>query len=734
MNRRVFIKTSLTVVGSLMVKFSVQAEEKLPLTKSEKPVFNPMGFIEITSNNVVKFQLTKIEMGQGVGTSYLTIIGEELDVSPSNIMLISPQYNNQTQEIYHKINAAITGGSSSVRAGWKPLREAAATTRQLLLQAAANYWRLSVEQCFCDNGSVKNKINNAVFNFGDLTEAAATLPMPEQLKLKDQSQFRFIGKRQKSYMHHNIVTGQQQYGIDIFLKNMKYASIKHCPTITGTVTSFNEKEIRALNGVVDVLIIPRKQLIQHAKKGDPLDDASIREGIAIIATSTWAALNAVKKLNIVWRHTIDKYSNKTLEEKCLGMLNTVGKVLNTHGVPSEQFNNAHDVMESVYQCPYVSHHYMEPLNAIAHVQGKNCEIWAGTQSPSRDRFAISNALNLNQENININVQATGGAFGRKFNPDFTLEAAYLSQKIGCPVKSLWSREEEISCGQQSDYEIQKFSVALDKQNRITGYQWQSVISGKWVSEINLYLIHIPHFLLSFQRRDKTLNLAPWRAVQTARTNLGVECFIDELAHRGKQDPIQYRLSLLEHPVLLPGLSKDEEWILDFSTKYRARYQTLLKYLQSNSDLQSSEEPGRGKGIAVGNYGGSTIVQVADITVIGSICKINKITSIVSCGIVIDLSGAEQQISGSIIWTLNALFMPSTQFDSSQVTQTNFNDSPLIRMPQIPTLETTFIDSEEAPTGLGEPAVCSLAPAILNALFSATGKRVRTRQLADFTLK
>ena len=643
-------------------------------------------------------------------------------------------HNNQTKDIYHKINAAITGGSSSVKAAWKPLREAAATTRQLLLQVAANYWRLSVEQCFCDNGKVKNSINKAVFNFGDLVEVVATLPLPEQVKLKDKSQFRFIGNRQKSYMHQDIVKGQQKYGIDIVLEKMKYASIKHSPTITGTVKSFNEKEIRMLSGVTDVLVIPRKQLIQHAKKGDPLDDASIREGIAIIATSTWTALSAVKKLDVVWEHTIEKHSNKSLEEKCLRLLEVDGMVLNKHGTPKEQFDNAHAILSSIYQCPYVSHHYMEPLNAIAHVQDNNCEIWAGTQSPGRDRYAISNALNINQENININVQATGGAFGRKYNPDFTLEAAYLSQKTGHPVKSLWSREEEVSCGQQSDYEIQKFSVALDEQNRIMGYQWQSVISGKWVSEINLYLIHVPHFLLSFQRRDKTLNLAPWRAVQTARTNLGVECFIDELAYRVNQDPIEYRLSLLEQPVLLPKLSTDNQWIIEYSTKYRARYQTLLRHLQGNKVLEKPKESGRGIGIAVGNYGGSTIIQVADITITGRNCKINKITSIVSCGIVIDLSGAEQQIAGSIIWTLNALFMPSTQFNNSQITQSNFNDASIIRMSQIPELDTTFIESDEAPTGLGEPAVCSLAPAVLNAIFSATGRRVRTRQLAEFTLQ
>jgi isoquinoline 1-oxidoreductase beta subunit len=734
MDRRTFIKTSLTSAGGIMVTFTAPASPMAKLSKKGEVTLTPMGFIEISPDNTIKFQLTKLEMGQGVGTSYLTIVAEELDVFPDAIHLVATQYNHKTHDLYHKINWGITGGSSSVRSGWLPLREAAATTKQLLLQAAAKFWKIPIQQCVAVNGKVTNKANNHFFSYGDLTALAATLPTPTNVQLKKKEHFRFIGKSQKSYLHQDIVTGKQKYGIDFVIAGMKYATIKHCPTISGKVKSFNEKEVRGLSGVSDVLVLSRDYLIRNAKNGDPLDDASMREGVAVIANSTWAALDAVNKLKVEWQHNIEKHTNKSLEAICLEMLQTVSKPLMTHGNPFEQLDSADTVVSEVYQCPYVSHHYMEPLNAVVSISEGKCEVWAGTQSPVRDVFAISNALSIKPENIKVNVQATGGAFGRKYNPDFTLEAAYLSKQIKQPVRLLWSREEEVSCGQQADYELQKFSVALDEDKNITAYQWQSVISGKWVSELNLYLVHVPNFHLSRKKRDKTLNLAPWRAVQKARTNLGVECFIDELADYVKQDPIKYRLALLEETVKLPKLSKEHQWIIDHSTSYRTKYQLLLKELQKREVLSKNIEVGRGQGVALGYYSGSTIIQVVDLTIIEDICKINKITSIVNCGIVVDLSGAEQQIEGSIIWALNALFMPVTQFKDSQITQSNFDDAPLLRTHQIPPLETNFIDSDDQPTGLGEPAVCSLAPAVLNAIFSATGNRIRKRQVTQFQLE
>jgi isoquinoline 1-oxidoreductase beta subunit len=734
MDRRTFIKTSLTSAGGIMVTFTAQTSGMEKLAKNNKIPLSPIGFIEISPDNTIKFQLTKLEMGQGVGTSYLAILAEELDVFPEDIHLVATQYNHKTHDLYHKINWGITGGSSSVRAGWLPLREAAAMTKQLLLQAAANFWKVPIQQCAAVNGQVTNQANNHFFSYGDLTALAATLPAPTNVQLKKKEQFRFIGKSQKSYLHQDIVTGKQKYGIDFVIAGMKYATIKHCPTISGKVKNFNEKEVRALSGVSDVLVLSRDYFIRNAKNGDPLDDASVREGVAVIANSTWAAFNAVSKLKVEWQHDIEKQSNKSLEATCLEMLKTVSKPLMTHGNPFEQLESANTVVSEIYQCPYVSHHYMEPLNAVASISEGKCEIWAGTQSPVRDVFAISNALNIKPEHVKVNVQATGGAFGRKYNPDFTLEAAYLSKQIKQPVRLLWTREEEVSCGQQGDYELQKFSVGLDENKQITSYQWQSVISGKWVSELNLYLVHVPNFHLSRKKRDKTLNLAPWRAVQKARTNLGVECFIDELAHHVKQDPLKYRLTLLEEPVRLAKLPKEHQWVIDFSTSYRTKYQLLLKELQKGDILSKNLEVGRGQGIALGYYSGSTIIQVVDLTIIDNICKINEITSIVNCGIVVDLSGAEQQIEGSIIWTLNALFMPATQFKDSQITQSNFNDAPLLKMNQIPPLNTHFIDSNEQPTGLGEPAVCSLAPAVLNAIFAATGKRIRNRQITQYELR
>ncbi|MDG1752053.1 MAG: molybdopterin-dependent oxidoreductase, partial [Thalassotalea sp.] len=638
MKRRAFLKSTLTGAGSLIINFRGVAKDALELSKSSMG-FNPCGYIEIKPNNHILLQLTKLEMGQGVGTSYRTLVAEELNTKPELIELESVVYQPSTKALYHKINYAITGGSSSVRAAWQPLREAASATRQLLIQAAIKFWKIQPEQCQFQDGLITNILTQKTLTFGDLIPLAANLPLPKNLQLKLKKDFRFIGKRQNSYLDEAITRGAHHYGIDMTVPNMKYAVIKHCPTISGVISKIEKDAVLAISGVERIVKIPRMALTHKAKKGDPLDDASLREGVAVIATSTWAALNAMKKLNVEWRHSIALHNNQSLQEQSIAMLDKGTAPFLSHGNVELAKVNATSRFSRIYECPYTAHHYMEPLNAIADVNKDKCRLWAGTQSPARDTYAISTALGIHEDNILINVLPTGGAFGRKYNPDFTLEAAYLSQKIGAPVRNLWSREEEISCGQQSDYEVQRFSVTLNEQHEITSYTWQSIISGKWVSELNLYFVHIPNVELSFQRREKTLNLAPWRAVQKARTNLGVECFIDELAYQLKNDPISFRSNLLATEIKLPDLDGNQQWMIETSNNIRPKYLNLLgqvkKLVQWNKP--KTKLKGQGRGIAMGYYGGTAILQVVDITMKDNQCIINHITSLVDCGIVVDVS-------------------------------------------------------------------------------------------------
>lgn len=728
MDRRTFIKLSVASSGGLLISVNSWANHaKSKIGTSLKPNF----YLVIKPDGEVEFHLTKLEMGQCPGIGYRAMVADELDIDIDKVTMLQTQYNASTVDAYNHINGSTTGGSRSIRLGWQPIREAAATGRILMQKAAAKTWKIPETQCITENGIVINRANNQQLTYGELVPIAATLTVPKEVKLKTLDEYRYVGKKQQNYLSEDIVRGNLTYGIDLEIPNLHYAALNRAPQIDATVKSINSTKAEKYPGVVAIVHLPLESVSSKKADDNAIEEAGFREGVAVVATSSWAAFNAAKMLDITWESSLPEHNNQTLKNYCRDCLVKDEEVIFQLGNSQSEFDKQSNQFSMNFEVPYVTHHYMEPLNATAIVSDNECELWAGTQNPDRDASSISAVLEIPKSKMKVNVLPTGGSFGRKFNPDFTIEAALIAQKTKLPVKVTWTREDETRFGQQGDYEYQQYDAALDQHGQIKAYNWKTISSEGWGWGYNPYLAHVENQKLSMHVREKTLNLAPWRAVSLARSNGGMEGFVDELAYQQKQDPLEYRLAMLQQPMNLDSVNEDQQWVKGMYEDLRKRYAIMLSEVAKKADWDRSREKGRGLGIAAGHFSQTVVAQVADVSVSDGKCKINKITTLVDCGLVVNPNTAEQQVRGSTIWGLNTLFKPETHFENTAITQSNFHETPVLLMHEIPEMDIHFMESDKNPTGLGEPSVCAIIPAVLNAIRAASGTRIEKRRVDQY---
>ncbi|WP_422359700.1 molybdopterin cofactor-binding domain-containing protein [Reichenbachiella sp.] len=725
-SRREFLKVSSLAGGGFMLALSVPGMAKLAQSGGEADFTELNHFLSIDLDGNVIFQLTAHEMGQGSGTGLPMILAEELGADWSKVKVNRAGYDKK----YIGVIRETTGGSGTIQDHWDLMRRMGATAREMLKSAAANQWEVSVDQLEVEEGWVIEKGTSRKISFGELAETASKLEAPEEVEFKKPADFKIVGQSVRNLITESVVAGDANYGINVDLPNMVYASIEKCPVYKGKLKSFDDTEALKVNGVTQVLAMPALE---------PAEDMNhIQEGVVVIANSTWAAFKGRKALKIEWNLGENASNdNKKIEEGFAKAGEQFGKPVYTQGNYEKlKVEDGYREIEATYINPHQAHALMEPMNATAHYDGDKCQIWVGAQNASSVVLNVAKAVGIPDDKIEVHTQNSGGSFGRRYYPDTSIEAAYISKQIEQPVKLTWTREDGIQHDYFHPFQESRFSAKL-KEGEFSGMQVKLIKSVDYGSGDHLWEHPYPvdHLDTYLNAVDGLVHQGAWRSVQVHSSSMGKECFIDEVAIELGKDPVAMRKELLAKEIetvkfnrpTREGQKPFDEVVKEFRTTLRKNYTSVLNYVEQNQLWEKAKSTGVGRGFAMEDFFADTvcahIVEVekgnSDLGI-----RIKKITSVLDCGIVVNPHFGRGQVEGSIIWALSALKYGGIDIKNGVVQQRNFHNNKLLRIDEVPEIEVHFVPSEEPPTGLGEPATPPLAPAVLNAIFDATGRRIR----------
>ena len=701
--RRDFIKVcSFSTAGLFLVAYipSGCAESE---SDYDPTILSPNAFIKIDSNGIVTVFVHRSEMGQGVQTSLPMIVAEELEVNWRDIRVeqadADEKYGNQS-----------TSGSNSIRISFEPFRIAGATAKYMLITAAAAKWKISSNDCYAENGFVINKLNSTKFSFSELVKDAAKLPVPQNVKLKDPKDYRIVGKRIKRLDTPGKLYGIAKFGMDVSIPGMVYAVVKRPPNFEGSVKSYNPSKAKALKGVIDVI--------------------QIKSGIAVIADSTWNAINGRDLVEIEWDSgPHSRVNNESIRNSFLAELNNPGTQIEKIGQP-EEINSADLInIDAVYELPFLAHAPMEPVNCVADVKNDKAEIYAPTQNPQslqRDiskmlgfENIITRVLGIKNKNVIVHVTLLGGGFGRKLHSDFGLEAAEISKVIGKPVKLTWTREDDMKNGQFRPASMHKLNGAVDKSGKTVLFS-HHVIGPSIDAQLTNTLpdnpqdydlvggttnlpYNIPNLKISATNVNTPVPIWYWRAVYNSQNPFVVESFIDELAISAKKDPIDFRLEMMDP---------------------NSRLTEILKLIREKSNWNQTLPESSGRGIAVSACYGSYSAQVAEVTVKNNRIKVDRVVCAIDCGLVINPDTVEAQLEGAIVFALTAALKGEITIKDGGVQESNYYDYPILTYDETPIIEIHYVRNDYNVGGVGEVGIAACAPALCNAIFNATGKRLR----------
>jgi isoquinoline 1-oxidoreductase beta subunit len=691
--RRDFLRVGILGGSTLAIAFRFE-----DLTAAEGKSFAPNSWIRIEPDDTVVLTIGKSEMGQGVRTSLAMILADELEAEWRSVRLVQaepgPQFSNLG-----------TGGSFSVRGSWRALRRAGATAREMLVSAAAQRWKVDRTSCRAERGAVIHAATNRRLTYGQLTTIAATLPVPTQAPLKPIGDLRIVGQPTKRIDGPAIVTGTAKYGLDVKVPGMRYATIIRPPVLGGSVKSFEK----------------RANVIR------------IKSGIAVVGDSTWAALKARDAVHVEFDagphgdFSSEKHAKRLVEAaKQPGYL--LRKVGDSVGDPS---------LTATYIYPFYAHAPVETMNCVADVRGDRCEIWAPTQAPNNVQSEVAKLLGISPAAVTVHVTLIGGGFGRRLGWDYALEAAEVSKAIGAPVQVMWTRADDMKHGYFQAASLHQLSGRFDDQRKLVAWTHKKVSSlhnaRGWPSESELNdpgyyrdsaswgVYDIPYNIPSIETRyvrvDTHVPIGPWRAVFSPSSTFARECFIDELAHEVAADPIDFRLQLLEGP--------DQVQAGDLTID-RVRLRRVLEILRTRSNWKAPLPAGTGRGVACNVYDGETHVgYVAEVSVTRDAIRVRRIVCVIDCGLIVNPLGIESQVEGGVIWGLSSALKGAITFRDGAVEQSTYGDFSVLRIDETPTIEVHLVPSRgDTPFGMGETTVPPIVPAVVNAIFAATGKRVR----------
>ncbi len=695
-SRREFLAVGVAAGAGLVIGFYLPHGRK----NISGNAFSPNAFLKITPDNKVTIVVARSEMGQGVRTALPMILAEELEADWKQIEIeqagASTLYGDQT-----------TGGSSSVRTTWDPMRKAGAAAREMLISAAALDWGVARASCKAENGAVLHAASNRRATYGELSGKAATLAVPTDVPLKQVKDYKIIGKPMPRFDTPAKVNGTAEYGIDFHLPNMKYAVLVRCPVMGGKVASFNDKESRKIAGVSYV---------------GKLTDASI----AVVADSVWAAMEGRRTLQVTW----DEGPNKDLNSAAI--MQSLREAIGKKGVTLYSAGDASKPtgrrLEAAYELPLMAHAPMEPGNATAHFQGSKCEVWAPTQVPQDVRDSVAEAVGLDSDNVKVNVLLMGGGFGRRLEHDYAVEAAQVSKAINGPVKVIWTREDDMRNSVYRPASYHKLSAVLDGQGWPASFTHHLVapsISAQKgqpgeggvdpdLKDEAALVYSLPNALLEFIEVQTPVPLGWMRSVYALQAAFASECFIDELAAAAGKDPLAYRMHLL---------AKDEG-IKYFDSNWRTDRMRGVLQLAADKAGWGTAAAGHFQGLACFGCFGTYAAQVVELSMENNQPHIHRVVGALDCGQVVNPNILEQQIQGGVIYALCNALRARITIEKGRVVQGNFDDYAPLRMNEIPAVEAHFVESTEQPTGAGEPPIPPLAPAICNAIYAATKKRIR----------
>ncbi len=712
LDRRSFFRiTALAGGGFMLGTWNGEAAETVAGT------FSPNAYIRITPQGLVTILSKNPEIGQGIKTSLPMIIAEELDVPWEKVTV------EQAPVDQAAFGNQMAGGSMSTPSNYDRLRRMGAIARTMLVQAGADKWKVPVEECEAVAGEVVHKPTGRKLTYGALATAASKLPVPDgkTVALKKVEDFKLLGKRVPGVDNPKIVTGQPLFGIDQKQPGMKYAAYVRCPVFTGKVKEANLDEVKKLPGVVDVFVIEGTG-----------DHYGLLPGVAIIANDTWSAFKAKDALKVTW-DADTKESFKAHAAKAAEAMPQKGSEIRKTGDPV--FPDDGKTIEASYHYPHLAHANLEPQNCTAVFKDGAIEMWAPTQNPGGGIDGIAKALGIPKEKVKVHMTRIGGGFGRRLMGDFMIECAVIAQKLnGTPVKVTWTREQDLGHDYYRAGGWHRFRGRVDDEGKLATWADHFVTfglnndqrtgNGADLGGDEFPSRFVPNLLLERTIIPSNTPLGWWRAPGSCALAWAIQCFIDEMAHAAKKDALEFRLTLLGEDREVPPSGGR-------GTPYNAtRMKGVLKLVAEKSGWGEKLEKGRGRGIAFHFSHLGYVAVVADVTVSkdGKL-KVNKLSAAVDVGPIMNLSGAENQVEGSMLDGLSAAWFQEILVENGQVQEGNFAEYPLLTIQDAPQVEMHVVKSDFPPTGLGEPALPPTAPAICNAIFAATGKRVRTLPLA-----
>ncbi|MDX2301650.1 MAG: molybdopterin cofactor-binding domain-containing protein [Microscillaceae bacterium] len=730
LDRRSFLKASTLAGGGLLLSFSWLASSQTSAAAAlgmPEEWFELNGFLKIAENGLVTIMSPNPEIGQNVKTSMPMLVAEELDVNWDHVVVEQAPLNTAI------FSRQLAGGSQSIRVGWQPLRTAGASARQMLIEAAAKAWNVPPTEITTEAGVLYHKKSGKSAEYGKMASAAAKIPVPKEVKLKDRKDFKIIGTSRKNVDGKKIVTGQPLFGLDYRKEGMLIAMMVHAPAFGMKLKSVDDSKAKSMPGIKDVFTV--KTYLEEGYTKHMFDVASFNEYVVVLGNTTWEVMNAKKALKVEWEPMAEfsepfKYftgemmtrkvpagleNTETHKNQMTEMASKPAKVVRKDGDPETAFKNASQIIERTYTAPYLAHNCMEPMNFFAHVTEDKAELVGPIQTPEFMEQSVAARLGMPVEKIDLMMTRMGGGFGRRLYGHFVTEAAVISQKAKAPIKLVYTREDDMTFGNYRPTYSVTYRAALDENKKLLAFH----VKAGGIPESPLFANRFPagaieNYLAEEWSIDSNISIGAFRAPRSNFIAGAEQSFLDELAEAMGKDPIDFRLELFDRALTNP-VGKDNDY-------EAARFAGVLKLVKEKSDWGKTKANVH-RGVSAYYCHNTYVAQVLDLVMEGDTPTVDKVHCAIDCGIVVNPVAAKNLAEGGIVDGIGMALYSSLTFKDGVPEQSNFNKYRMIRHREAPkSIEVNFVENSIDPTGLGEPTTPPIIGAVANALYKATGKR------------